>query len=160
MKYRCLTYQEFDLLKDDFKEYLYSQRLSSYEWSVLQDQNSIDAQHLLETYSDLTFDKVFKDINYLEIRSTKELNIIQFNQNCYITIGIKVPSFSSIDLTNADSLSDLNDLDLNGYRSFKKKSEYSSNREGLIFNLIEKGAYVVDSNSFDFLQLVRQSYQN
>lgn len=160
MKYRRLTYQEFDLLKDDFKEYLYSKKLSNYEWRILQDQNSVDAQLILETYSDITFEKVFKEIEYLEIRKPKELRIIQFNTETYTTLGLKVPSSSSLDLTDVNCLSTLNDLDLNGYRSFKKEGKYKAGREELIFSLIENGAYAVDSNSFDFLRLVRQSYQN
>ncbi len=160
MKYRRLTYQEFDLLKDDFQEYLYSQKLSSFEWRVLQDQYSSNAQIILEKYSDITFEKVFRDVQYLEIRKPKKLCVTHFNKDNCITLGIEVPSFSSLDLTDIDSLTNLNTIDLGGYRSFKKDEFYSINKETKVFEMIENGAYVVNSNSFDFLRLVRQSYQN
>lgn len=160
MKYRRLTYQEFDLLKDDFQEYLYSQKLSSFEWRILQDQYSTNAQNILEQYSDITFEKVFRDINYLEIRTPKKLSVTHFTEEMYTTIGIEVPQISSLDLTDIECLSNLKTMDFGGYRSYKKSEFYTLGRETKVFEMLESGAYVVDSNSFDFLRLVRQSYQN
>ena len=65
MKYRYLTYQELDLLRYDFQDFLYQERTTHYEWKVLQDQHSKVALNLLSKYSDITFDKVMQDISYL-----------------------------------------------------------------------------------------------
>ena len=73
LKYRQLTYQEFDLMQMDFQEFLYKQGYSRFEWKVLQDQHSEYAINLLDKYSDQTFQKVMKDIHYLEFRKPKQL---------------------------------------------------------------------------------------
>jgi len=160
MKYRCLTYEEFDLLKTDFSDFLYQEGISNYEWKLLQDQYSSNAIALLERYSDLTFEKVIQEVKYLEGRKKKSLySICCFEEHMEI-IGIEIPSFSSVDLTDISSIESIHAMDLSAYRSFKKQIYYNVSREHHIFQLIESGFYVVDERSFNCLSLLRQSYEN
>lgn len=160
MKYRCLTYKELDVLHADFDEFLYHEGLSKYEWNLLQDYYSSNAVQLLEKYSDLTFEKVFRDVQYLESRNAKSLQVICCLPDEMVSIGIQIPSSSSIDLTDARSLEWIGKDDLCGYRCFKQRTNYKGGREQHIFNLIEAGFYVVDEDAYNRLYSMRLRYEN
>lgn len=148
MKYRCLTYQEFALMEADFSEFLYEEKISYFEWKVLQDQHSQQAQHLLKKYSDLTFDKVMKDIECLQFRSNHKVSTIYFKSSAYVKIEIESLTQKYIDfnqplekvLTKRKS-----SIPLKVKKSVKN---YEESRENKIFQLIESGFYVVPFSSF------------
>jgi len=160
MKYRCLTYDELDVLHADFDDFLYREGFSKYEWNLLQDYYSPNALELLKKYSDLTFEKVFKDVEYLEGRNEKSLQVICCLPDRMQSIGIQIPASSSLDLTDIRSLDWLGNDDLSGYRCFKQSKSYQGTREEEIFNLIEAGYYVVDENAYNKLFILRQRYEN
>lgn len=160
MKYRYLTYQELDLLQEDFSFFLYKEGVSNYEYKLLQDQYSTTALKLLGKYSDQMFDKLLQEVDFLEFRNNKQLRSFKFYPTHYTTIGIEVPASSSLDLTDIDTLWRVKAKELGGYRCFKKDSFYPQNREHEIFKYIEAGAYVVDGRIFQHLDLLRQSYEN
>ena len=49
---------------------------------------------------------------------------------------------------------------MGGFRCFKKHTVYNKSREEAIFSNIENGAAVVNSTTYDYLKLMRQSFQN
>ena len=160
MKYRCLTYQEFDLLSTDFNDFLYSEGINTYEWRILQDQYSDDAFDLLKKYSDLTFDKLIKEVQYLEYRSEKQLLLYECRENYYTIIGIEIPKNSSISLTDLKSIKSVSKKERHACKSFKLNTPYQQNREQEIFNFIEAGYYIVDEKAFKQINLFRQTYLN
>jgi len=160
MKYRNLTYQELIVLKDDFNDFLYDHRYNRFEWRVLLDHDSSLAIDLLRKYSESTFDKVMKGINYLELRTNKMLRVMHCKRNAIVTLGIEVPLHSNIDLLDIHTLKNPELKDLKGYRCFKTIAPYQVERENEVFQLIENGAYVVDQTSFEHLSLLRQTFQN
>lgn len=160
MKYRCLTYQEFDILSTDFKDFLYSEGINTFEWRLLQDQYSDDAFELLKKYSDLTFDKLIKDVQYLEYRTEKQLLLYQCKETYYTIIGVEIPKNSPINLTDFKSIETISKKDLHACKSFKLNSRYQENREQEIFNFIEAGYYIVDEKVFKQINLFRQTHLN
>jgi hypothetical protein len=160
MKYRCLTYKEFDLLSTDFSNFLYSEGINRYEWKILQDQYSDYAFKLLKKYSDLTFEKVMKDVQYLEYRTAKQLLLFECRKEQFVTIGIDIPKNSSINLTDISSFQELSRNELHLCRTFKFDSPYRSSREEEIFNFIEAGYYIVDEKTYNRINFFRQAYLN
>ena len=160
MKYRCLTYQEFEVLEADFSDFLHDQGFNYYEWKVLQDQDSYVASTLLKEYSDLTFDKVMREIDCLQFRTTKTIRTIYFKVNHYVEIDVIKENNSSLDFTQPSS-QDL--FDKNIFEPFRiKKSihHYEGVREEKIFNLIENGYYVVPKDTFLHINNLRKIQQN
>lgn len=160
MKYRYLTYQELTVVEDDFSNYLYDHGFNQYEWKVLQDQNSDQALSLLEDYSDLIFDRLVQNVEYLEYRSDKQLRAIEVHKDHMVSIGIQIPEKSNIDLTDISSLSEIEESEEQPYRCFKEVTPYNTDRDHEVFDLIESGCYVVDSSVFEQLSLLRLAFQN
>lgn len=155
-----MTYQEFSVVEDDFSNFLYDQGFNRYEWNILQDQDSEQALSLLGDYSDRIFDRLVKDVQYLEFRSDKQLRAIECHTDHMVSIGIQVPDKSTLNLTDISSLIELNKRDTEPYRCFKEIYHYNTDRDHEIFDLIEAGCYVVDSSVFEQLNLLRVSFQN
>lgn len=160
MKYRYLTYQELTVVEDDFSNFLYDHGFSQFEWKVLQDQYSDQALSMLGDYSDLIFDRLVKDVKYLEFRSAKQLRAIECHTDHMISIGIQLPDKSSLNLTDLASLSCIDKSDSQAYKCFKEIHNYSSDRDHEIFELIEAGCYVVDASVFEQLNRLRVTFQN
>jgi hypothetical protein len=160
VKYRYLTFQELDVLEEDFNNFLYTKGMNNYEWCILQDYYSVEALGLLEQYSDKIFDGMISNVNYLEHRSEKQLKAIECGEDQMTIIGIEVPESSNIDLTDIQSLKMISGNDFKGYRSYKRTESYPIEREQVIFKMIESGCYVVDSSIFNTLNLHRKALHN
>ena len=148
------------MVEDDFSNFLYDHGYSPFEWTVLQDQYSEQALNLLGDYSDLIFDRLVKDVKYLEFRSNKQLKAIECHKDYMISIGVEIPEQSNINLTDISSLQAIDQRDDEAYRCYRKIDQYHQDRDHAIFDMIESGCYVVDSSVFDQLQLMRLSFQN
>jgi len=160
MKYRYLTYEEFTVVEDDFSNFLYDCGLSPYEWKLLQDHYSEQAWSMLGEYSDLVFDRMVKDVRYLEYRTEKHLKAIECHQDHMVSIGVEIPEESKINLTEIGTLMAIDRVDEQAYRCFEFISSYHTDRDHEIFDMIEAGCYVVDSSVFNHLKHIRTSYQN
>ena len=160
MKYRYLTYEEFTVVEDDFSNYLYDCGLSPYEWKLLQDQYSEQAWSMLGEYSDLVFDRMVKDVRYLEYRSEKRLKAIECHKDYMVSIGVEIPESSKLNLTDIGSLLNIDRVDQHAYKCFEFIVSYHKDRDHQIFDMIEEGCYVVDSSVFNKLKILRTSYQN
>jgi len=161
VKYRYLTYQEFTVVEDDFSNYLYDCGLSPFEWSLLQDQYSDQAWSMLGEYSDLIFDRLVKNVKYLEFRSEKTLRAIECHQDHMVCIGVEIPNGSPLNLTDIDSMQFFDQpSDQMAYRCYESTQSYQSDRDHEIFEMIESGGYVVDAAVFNQLKLLRTTLQN
>lgn len=160
MRYRCLTYQEFELMEPDFNDYLYHQGFSKFEWNLLLDYDSLEAQNILKKYSDQAFEKVMRDVDYLQYRSKRKLTTIHFRDAYFTTIQVSILNTSEVDLTDESSLNQLMQCKAYALGFYKQTQEYNKKREIQIFNLIESGYHVVSQASFKKLLELKQSYQN
>ena len=147
-------------MEDDFSNYLYDHGYNQFEWKVLQDQNSDVAFNMLGEYSDQIFDRLVRDVQYLEYRSDKQLRAIECHKDHIISIGIQIPEKSTLSLTDISSLKELKRQETVPYKCFKEVYPYNTDRDHEIFDLIEAGCYVVDSSVFEQLNLLRTTFQN
>lgn len=160
MKYRYLTFQELDLLHDDFSDFLYTEGINRFEWNVLQDQQSRDALSLLGKYSDLTFKKVIEDIQYLSYRSKSELISFKCKPNKMVVIHLKSVGNDQLDLNDESSWQEIKQPGMYTFHCAKTIKPYTEDRESDLFKLMESGCYPTDFQLFQTLNIVRKSYEN
>lgn len=160
MKYRCLTYQEFVVMKADFSEFLYNEKISEFEWKVLQDEYSQQAQQLLKKYSDLAFDKVMKDIDCLQFKNHKKISTIYFKRQDYVKIEIENISHPHIDFNQPLKNILFEDRLEVPLKVKKSVNHYEDSRENKIFQLLESGFYVVPLACFHQLNQLKSIQLN
>ena len=115
---------------------------------------------MLGEYSDLVFDRMVKDVKYLEFRSEKHLKAIECHKDYMVSIGVEIPKNSKLNLTDMRTLLELDRVDKHAYKCFEFIVSYHKDRDHQIFDMIEEGCYVVDSSVFNQLRILRNSYQN
>ncbi|MBL4707662.1 MAG: hypothetical protein JKY48_04395 [Flavobacteriales bacterium] len=139
---------------------MYANGINRYEWKILQDQYSDYALKILGNYSDITFDKVMRSVEYLEKRTNHTLETIKCTASSMMTIGIQIPAYSNIDLLNADTATEFSNYELGTCKSYQKASNYFLSRESEIFRLIESGYKVANENTFNHLDHLRKIQLN
>ena len=160
MKYRILTYQELQILQEDFSEFLYKRGLNKFEWNVLQDQESNNAFRILSSFSDETFEKVLKDIKFLEFRSKNRIQSIKCQAKKMVILKLTSKLNQAIDFTDRNCIRSLEKESLVPYSCSKEVKYYEQEREKEIFSLIESGCYSVNSSLFISLNTSRKAIQN
>lgn len=160
MRFRCLTYQEFEVLETDFSDFLYDHGFNHFEWNVLQDQNSREAQNLLKTYSDQTFEKVMKEIDFLQLRKPNLIRTIQFKAVEYVCIDVRQTSELQFDFTKLENVHFIPNNFFTPIRIRKSTHTYEKPRENEIFERIESGYYQVSSEAYFKMDQIRVKQEN
>lgn len=155
MKYRCLTYQELDIAREGFMEFLYENGTNRFEWNILNDQSHVWATNLLEEYSDMVFDNMLKEIDYIKLNTGSELLCFEFEPEHYTLIRLKL---ESNDIKVSSNF--YKDNDLTKLKSSISINHYHSSRENLCFYLLENGGEVGNGHTFNAFKQLRLMRQN
>ena len=147
-----------ELLTEDFIEFLYLKGINKFEWKLLLDYSSAEALNILGNYSEMTFEKVMRTVNFLEYRTTNTLELINCTNRKIISIFLELPLKSNLNFLKIDSVDKLQATTSLSSKQISKRYFYS--REKDIFNLIESGYKVVDKKMFGYLDITRKSQLN
>lgn len=156
MKYRCLTYQELDIAKDGFVDFLYENGTNKYEWNILNDQSHVWASNLLEEYSDMVFDNMLKEIEYINLNAGNELLCFEFEDQNYTLIKLKFDK-KHLSLKNwKESVQE----EFTKMKCSISSNQYATSRENLCFYLLENGGEVGNGKTFNAFKQLRLINQN
>lgn len=158
MQYRRLSLEELKELEKEFTQFLAANDVFPDTWENMKKETPEKAEHLIEQFSDLVFNKVLGKIQYLEHASPKELKIFHFQEDKIEMVGLAVdPANTTIDLTDQtiiDQLAkDYESLAQEGdVKVFNTEKGYSKDPKQEIFELSESDCYVVDGTLFNTLK--------
>jgi len=152
VKYHRLTHEQFEELHNQFAIFLATQGLDQSKWEGIKinDPNQVDS--LLDLFSDLVWDKIVSECNFLEYISTDQLFLFKITDDIASAMIIKV-SDQEIDLTSQEGFEwVLNHLDLDNVTLLKGSKKYDSSRNHFIYSYLIKGAISTDGNRFNALE--------
>jgi|SRR5690554_3442105 len=160
-KYRTLTYQELDILQEDFVDFLYLEGFSKFDWRILLEQHSEFALDMLNRYSDQAFEKVMKTVDYLEKLKNGRLTTVYCHSKYFDIAAIDLNLSQSSLYLNRRLLSDVtSELQLGVSKIYLKKVDFSIEREQEIFDLIERGFQHTTSDNYFFIKELKKSQEN
>ncbi|NBC25070.1 MAG: hypothetical protein GVX78_05590 [Bacteroidetes bacterium] len=90
MKYRRLSKEELSELKTEFVRFLAAHSIPADDWEKLKSETPEVAENWIDKFSDLVFEKTLTDINYLELRSAHNIQIVKVDEIPFIMRGIRV----------------------------------------------------------------------
>ncbi len=151
MKYKRLTTEELHALEQEFINFLAAAQITGPDWEKMKENNIAVAEELIDTFSDVVYEKVLNKIQFLEYRDAKTLNIFRFDEEKIILLGLRVKDNSPMDLTEPD-LFKLNNSTIGGLTVIKSERGYADTKAMEVFELIQNGCVITDEKLFDLIK--------
>lgn len=148
-KYRLLNNEELGNFEDEFVKYLVVNGISADDWKGILAKDPDNAQKIVDLFSDVVFEKVMRQAQFLVIKRPSYIQSIQCFDDKMIMVA----------LTTKDKTLDLTKLDfknIENYSSFevhKAEKEYSKDREKELFDLTEIGYSISNGELYKALIL-------
>jgi hypothetical protein len=119
MHYPCLSLEQLEALETDFVAFLIVNGVEGETWKTLNETNPSKAQELANLFSQVVWEKVLKETNYVKRISESE-RIFGYlgEEQGVLLIGQQNPS---------------------GWGFHKAKKQWGSNRESEVFTLLQQG---------------------
>lgn len=150
VQYRKLTLEELEALNEEFIKFLLVQNLTVIDWEQIKKTDELKTHQLIDTFSDLVFDKILTDTQFALKVNDKRVEAYQFYSKEMMLIALQAKPNSSIDF-NKNALHEINFSEL---EIFKGKKKYSKDRNKEVFDLLQNGAQKSDGKYFKQLALL------
>lgn len=148
MKFKRLTKEQFEELHVEFSNFLATQSIDKTEWDKIKTEKPEVAEMELDVFSDLIWEGVLKNTNYLEHFSKNHIFLFHCQENFIQSIVLKTLNFD-IDFLTKEGLQWLSDnLFTDAVEIHLGKKEYETERNLSIFNLITQGAILSDGQLY------------
>ena len=160
MKYRRLTNEELQGLQSEFVTFLSSNHVTAQDWEKIKVNSPEKVDSLIGLFSDLVFDKILKQVNYLELKFPKDMRIFQFHEDKLEMVGLQIEGETSLDFTqNADPTQMMQLLQASGakLKLYAGERAYKKDRKLEAFELMQQGALISkDGGLFKTLRSLQQ----
>jgi hypothetical protein len=148
MKYKRLTKEQFEALHQEFINFLATQSIDKAEWDKLKLEKSEIVEQELDIFSDLIWEGVLVNANYLEHFSKNHIFLFHCQEKMIQSIVLKSLE-SDVDFMQKEGLQWLSDnLFTDSIEIHLGKKEYQEERNTAIFNLISQGAILSDGQLY------------
>jgi len=145
-KYRHLSKEELKALEKEFINYLIVNGIDADEWSNIQDIDPKKAEEITNLFSDVVFEKIFRQAIYLTHQTKDSLHCFHFQESQAVMFGLK----STTGKIELDS-NIITKLKSGKYELITGKKSYDRQREVEIFDLTLKGAEISDGSTYKLL---------
>jgi len=150
MKYSRLTKEQFEELHKEFINFLATQTITADEWETLKKEKPEVAEEELDIFSDLVWEGVLNQVNYVEQISAHNLHLFAFNNDHMHVIGIKIDG--PIDVTTPDGFNWLRENLMDESVTFTQgKKDYSEDKNLDKFKLIQSGSNITKGELYEYM---------
>ncbi|RKS02459.1 DUF6495 family protein [Flavobacterium sp. 102] len=148
MKYKRLTKEQFEALHQEFSNFLATQSIDKGEWDKIKADNPEVAEQELDVFSDLIWEGVLSNAQYLEHFSKNHIFLFHCQEKFIQSIVLKAlePEVNFLEKEGLQWLSD--NLFTDTVEIHLGKKEYEDNRNTSIFDLITQGAILSDGQLY------------
>ncbi|NJK83988.1 MAG: hypothetical protein HC912_09450 [Saprospiraceae bacterium] len=156
MKYRALHKEELEELEKEFVRFLAVHQLTASDWERLKENEPQRVNHFIELFSDIVFDKILGEVQYLEWKMPQDLRTFQFHEDKIDLIGVRIVGQTQLDFTkNSTAEQMLQQMQLSGadLQLYAASRAYRKEKKMEIFDLLEQGALI--SKQGEMFQLLK-----
>lgn len=145
MKYRRLEVDELQELETEFVQFLAANTITGPDWEKLKQTDTSRAEGLIDLFSDIVFDKVIRQIRYLEIISPLDIRTFHCDGDLIRMYGLRVIGECDLDFTRDQkpvewyALARESGATLQAYSGEKG---YQPSREEELFRMMQQGALI------------------
>ncbi|MFV0565127.1 MAG: DUF6495 family protein [Flavobacteriaceae bacterium] len=150
MKYTRLTKEQFEELHQEFINFLATQSVTADEWANLKANKPELAEAELDVFSDLIWEGVLNQAEYLEHFSAQHIYLFKLAENNMHAIVINVKN-EKIDVTTQDGYNWLRENLMNDSVEFlQANKDYSEDKNLDKFKMIEQGAVITKGQLYHY----------
>lgn len=157
-KYRRLTSEELESLQKEFIDFLVVNGITAPDWEQIKSESPGETNELIDLFSEVIFEGIFRKSKFLEIRTAKFIYAYQCLIDKMILVGME----------SNDSSLDLSKVDFKNEEAIKSASisllmtekPYSKKREYEMFDMTQKGCEMSDGQIFKSLSLIYMENKN
>ncbi len=158
MKYRRLTTEELAELEQDFIQFLASNSITGEDWVRMKTENLNKSEDLIDTFSDLIFERTLKKVEHLEFKTSKNMKLFHCLEDKIIMMGLTVDGNSNLDFTKpSDPAKMIDELKESSaqLKLYQAEKQFSKQREMELFEMMENGCLISKGELFYTLQKMR-----
>lgn len=153
MRFRRLTTEELENLEQDFVQFLAANQVTAKDWVELKENELDKAHQLIDTFSDIVFEKVFSKIEYLQHRAKDVIRVFYCQEDKITMTGLQITDPTK-DLRNPGDLAILsNPSGVQGsVKVFQMEKKYTQERADEVFRMMyNDGCQPATKAMFDML---------
>ena len=144
MKYSRLTKEQFEELHPEFVKFLAAQQIDKNEWDKLKEEKPEVAEQELDVFSDLIWEGVLTNAQYIEHYSKNHIFLFGFDEKYINTIVIKTLQ-QDIDFLKQEGLQWLSEAVFTADVEVKHGGKhFGADRNAELFDIIRQGAILSD----------------
>ena len=152
MKFHRLSEAQFHEMHEEFSVFLASNSIDKKKWELIKDEFPQKVTFLLDKFSDLVWEKILNQCNYLEFSTPSQLFLFHTKKNSVDALVVK-----SVDIVQDLSTPIgfqwmLKNISSDYISLFNASKIYTPNRTEFIYSYLKKGAVLSDGQYFKHLK--------
>ena len=152
-KFRLLGHEELKEFEKEFIDYLIVNGITGEDWTRIKEVRPKEAIKIMDIFSDVIFEAVMRKIEFLEIRTSKEVQTFQCNKTKLVMVGMKIDPATEIDFMIPEDIEKAMQAPPGNIEVYTASREYTLEREQELFAMTENGARITDGKLFKALSL-------
>ncbi len=151
MKYRRLSNEELEPLKEEFLKYLLVANITPEQWEEIKKNEPQQCEQHLDVFSDLVFEKILAQVQFIDRILPKRIELYQCQTDQFLMYALEVKNDQIIELQKDK----LHNLDLSKFHCIQGKKRMGGDRKKDIFDLLQKdNTFISDGSLFKRLVLL------
>ncbi|MEM6964252.1 MAG: DUF6495 family protein [Bacteroidota bacterium] len=156
MKFRRLTNDELAELEKEFTRFLASNTVTADDWEKLKKEDQQKAEGLINIFSDIVFEKTIEKLEYLQMKTPKDLKIFHCRKEDIELMGLRVEGQTTLDFTqNTTPEAMMQMLQLSGAKLqlYNAQKKYKNgDRAQELFEMMQSGCLISDGKMYTTLK--------
>lgn len=148
-KYRLLDSDELKAFEKEFVEFLVLNSITADEWVKIKSDDLDKTNKLIELFSDVVFEKLMRQTEYLMKSDTKNIAAFHFQEKQAVVVALECTD-KNIDIQNVVDFGSLPD---GSFKIYTASKAFERQRELEMFALINSGAEISDGKIYKALCL-------
>jgi hypothetical protein len=147
MLFKRLSESELKELEKEFIDFLVLNGIVADDWVALKDAKPQNASKMIDSFSDVVYASMMRNVKYLEHINPKEIMCFYCQPEQIVLVGIETTN-AELDFTTMKDFSNISKIsqDIQVFTTTKK---YKKSREEEVFSLIENGAQISENELFN-----------
>lgn len=154
MKYRTLSNIELKEFEKEFISFLVINGIEAKDWVDIKEVNKDKAEVIIDQFSDVVFESIFRKTMFLKHISSKSIKCFQYLENEIVLVGLDADINSDINFLGEQALNSIILNQSKNIKVYQTKKVYNKVRETEMFEMTNNGAQLSKGELFKQISLL------